>query len=112
MKEVVQKIFLEHAGGAQIVHIRLGKMQVVQIFDHLLQAGADGVAVAVGIVAVEGVEDHRLIGILLLKIPLHHGELIKIGQQSKVSFVHNCSSCAFRGPRAPVYGICTPAEIY
>ena len=49
----------------------------------------DGKAVAGGIFSVKGVENNSFIGVIF-EIALHHGELIKIGQQSQVHCTHNC----------------------
>ena len=67
-------------------------MEVFDVFDDLLQAGGDGKAVAVRIVAVKSVEDHSFIGILGIKITLHHGQFIEIRQQRQVAFTHNTFS--------------------
>lgn len=49
--------------------------------------GGDGKAVAVGIVAVKSVKDHSFIGVLGIKITLHHGQFIEIRQQ--------CQGCVY-----------------
>ena len=71
-------------------------MEVFHVVDHLLQTGGDGKTVSVGIGAEERVEDHGLVGILSMKIALHHGKLIQIRQQGEVSLAHNNRSpCCF-----------------
>ena len=74
------------------MEILLGEAEVFDIVDDLLQPGGDGKAVAVWIVAVKGVEDHSFIGVLGIKITLHHGQFIEIRQQRQVAFTHNTFS--------------------
>ena len=80
LMEIVQKVFLKHVQAAQIFDLVVGKMQVLNVLDHLFQPGADSEAVAVGIGAVKHIKDHRLVGVFFFKIPLHHGQLIQVGQ--------------------------------
>ena len=86
--QVFQKVLVEELQASQIFDVVLGKGQVLNIIDHLIQASRDGKAVAGGILPVKGVKDNSFIG-LILEIALHHSELIEIGQQSQVHCTHN-----------------------
>ena len=70
----------EQACASEVVHILLFKVEIFYIFDHLLQSRTDGKSVSVGIISVEGVKDDHLVGILLVKIALHHGKLVQVCQ--------------------------------
>ena len=78
--QIVKKILREQACASEVVHILLFKVEIFYIFDHLLQSRTDGKSVSVGIISVEGVKDDHLVGILLVKIALHHGKLVQVCQ--------------------------------
>ncbi len=63
-------------------------MEIFDVVNGLLQACADGVAVVVGVAAVESVEDHGFIGVFFFEIALHHGQLIQIRKQGEISLFH------------------------
>ena len=52
-------------------------MKVINIVDHLLKAGRDGIGAAAGIGAVENVKHNGFIG-MIFKIALHHRQLIQV----------------------------------
>ena len=76
--QIVQEVLLKDPQAAQISDIAFIKMQVSDIFDHLLKACTDGKPVAMGIGTVEHVKDNGLVGVLFLKIALHHSQLIQV----------------------------------
>ena len=78
--EIFQEVFLEYPQASQVLNVAAVKTQVPDVFNHLLQPGADGKAIAVGIGAVEHVKDYGLVGVLFLKISLHHGQFIQVCQ--------------------------------
>ena len=46
--------------------------------------------------AVKGIKDNSFVAVLVLEVALHHGELIKIGEQGQVLSVHEKSPfCGF-----------------
>ena len=51
-------------------------MQIFQVFDHLLQTGADGITVIAWVAAVKCIENDGFVGILFLKVALHHGQFV------------------------------------
>ena len=55
-------------------------MEILNIFDDLLQPCADCEAVSIRIASVEGIENDSLIGVLLVKLALHHSELVQVCQ--------------------------------
>ena len=86
--QVFQKVLVEELQTSQIFDVVLVKGQILNIIDDLVKARRDGKAVAGGIFPVKGVENNSFIGVIF-EIALHHGELIKIGQQSQVHCTHN-----------------------
>ena len=60
----------------------------------LIQTGGDGISVAVRIGTEECVENNGFIGVLRMKIALHHGQFIKIRKQSQILSTH-CSVLLF-----------------
>ena len=89
--QIFQKILFKQSCAAKVVDIILFKMQIFNIFDDLLQTGTDRVAAPYRVAAVKCIENDGFIGILFLKISLHHSQLIEICQQSKITFTHRCS---------------------
>ena len=74
----MKEILAEDAQSSQIIHIIVGKVQVLDIVNDLFQAGHNGIAAFIGILPKEHVKDNCFI-FLCLKVPLHHCELVKIG---------------------------------
>ena len=90
--KVVEKILIKNAETAKVVDILLAEMQLLDVFDQLFGSAHDRIAAAEGIGSEERVEDNRIVLFLILKISLHHGELIQICEQCQVLSVHNYSS--------------------
>ena len=65
-------------------------MKILNILDHLLQTGSDGKSTATWIGTVEHIEDNGLVR-WIFKISLHHSQLIKVCEQSKIICSHNRS---------------------
>ena len=63
-------------------------MKIPDIFNHLIQSGADGKPVSVRIVPVKHIENDGFIGVFFFKISLHHGKFIQVCQQCKISVIH------------------------
>ena len=62
---------------SQISNVFLGKMQVFNVIDNLLQTGADGITAVAGVAAVKGVKYYN-IAVVCFKISLHHCHFIQI----------------------------------
>ena len=88
--KIFQKIFFKYGKTAQIFDILICKSQILNILNHLLQSGTNGKTASAWIITVKHVENDSLVS-WVFKIPLHHGKLIKIREQSQVicSHVHS-----------------------
>ena len=84
--EVIEEGFAEHSGAAQVGDVRLGKAEVIDRINELLQAGHDRIAAAIRHTAEEHIKDRDLVLVALLKIAVGHGQLIKIGHGGQVAF--------------------------
>ena len=82
--QVVQKRLVKHAAAPEIGKIRLGKVQVVDIVDHLLQARRDGKAALIRAAAEKDVKIGDGIGHAVDKIAVAHGQLIKIAEHGQI----------------------------
>ena len=71
--------------GAQVINIPLGKMQGLQVFDHLLQPSRNGKAAAIWNFAKEQVKAGQGVLPAVAKIAVGHGQLIKIGEHGKIA---------------------------
>ncbi len=58
-------------------------MQIFDVVNDLRKSGTDGIAAVTGIAAVESIKDHD-IAVLIFVIPLHHRQLVQIGEQCQV----------------------------
>ena len=76
----MKKVFVEDVKTSEIVHRFIGKMKSLDILNHLVESGRDGVAVVTWIGTIKNVKDNNFVVILLLKISLHHCQLIQICQ--------------------------------
>lgn len=83
--EPFQKIeegFFKQIEAFQIGDIFIGKAQVLQEVEQVIQACEDGKPAVEGLVAVEHIEND--LGIVVMQVvSLHHGQLIKVGQHSR-----------------------------
>ena len=78
LAKIGEERLVEQAERAQIGQILLGKVQAVDVVDHALQPGGDGIGdVALG--AEEHVEHALVARHAVLEIAVHHGELVQIG---------------------------------
>ena len=82
------KILIEELQASQIFDVAGLKGQVLDIVDDLVEAGRDGEAAAGGIFPVKDVEDDGFIG-LVLKVALHHGQLVEVCQQGQSHGAHS-----------------------
>ena len=78
--EIFQKVFFKDSYASEICDIAFIEMKIPDIFNHLIQSGADGKPVSVRIVPVKHIENDGFIGVFFFKISLHHGQLIQVGQ--------------------------------
>ena len=86
--QVLQKILIEELQASQILNVAGLEGQVLDIVDDLVEAGRDGEAAAGGIFPVKDVEDDGFIG-LVLKVALHHGQLVEVCQQGQSHGAHS-----------------------
>ena len=92
--QIIEKIIGETVQTPQISDVLLIKVKILDIIDDLIQAGRQGKAVAARIDAVKGIENNGFV-LLALEVTLHHGQFIKIGQQSQVHCTHNYNTLSF-----------------
>ena len=84
--QIVQKLFVEHAGGGQILDVLVGELEVLHRLDEGVQPGHDGVAAAVGDLAEEHVEDAYLVLKALFQIARRHGQFIEVHDGGEIAF--------------------------
>ena len=88
---VFQEILVKNAYALQIGYVLFAEVELLYVFDQLLDAAHDGIAASEGIGAEEGIEDDRLVLVLVLEVALHHGQLVQVGQQCQILSVHSIS---------------------
>mgnify|MGYP000370404057 CR=1 FL=1 len=90
ISQIFQEILFKDPSGAQIIDVLGIEMEILDVFDDLLQPGCDGEAASVGHIAEEHVEVADLVGIpLRLKVAVAHGQFVKITQKCVVHvFLH------------------------
>src|SRR5699024_393811 len=81
--QVMEEIFAEDPESAQIIHILIRKVQILDILYDLFQPGHDGITAFVRIFSEKHIKDNGFI-FLCLEITLHHGQFVEISQQSKI----------------------------
>ena len=79
-----QELFAEYSERTEIGYVRLGKVQIADIFRHLLQSRRHGVGVSAAS-AVEKVERGATVVHSALEISVRHRELIQVGEHSEVT---------------------------
>ena len=84
--QVGQKFLAEELPAAQIGDVAVGEMQILDVFDHLLQTGCDGKAAAVRNVSVKHVEIADAVAHLAGEEPVSHRQLIEVAEHGHVQF--------------------------
>ena len=89
--QVFEKLLGEHLPAAQILDILVVKVQILNVFNHLLQPRGDGKAAVVGILAVKNIKIGYFIPHAVVEISVAHRELVVIAQHGevKLSVSHN-----------------------
>ena len=87
LSQVIQKSLIEHSSSPQIINVLLVKMQVLYIFDNLLQPGRNREAPAVRNTAEEDVKIGNPVFHACFPIPVPHGELIIITEHREINAV-------------------------
>ena len=82
--QIVQKLLAEQLPPPKIRNILLGKVQVLDVVDQLLQSGGNGEAAAVRHFAEKHVEIGDAILVACLKVAIPHGQLIKVTEHGHV----------------------------
>ena len=85
--QIIQEALIEAALAAEILDVLLGKFQVIQVVDDLLQTGKNGEAAAVRNAAEEHIEHRHLVLQAVDEVAVGHGELIVVGEHGQISFV-------------------------
>lgn len=94
--QIVKKVLRKDIQSGQVAYVFLGEMKVFDVLDSLFQPGSYGLAAASRVGAVKNIKNYSFILVLVLKIALHHGELIKIGEQGQAVSVHSLYTCSFQ----------------
>ena len=94
--QILKELLGEHFPAAQILYILVVKVQVLDIFDHLLKSGSDGKAAVIGILTVKNIEIGDLIAHAVVEISVAHSELIVIAQHGQVKL--SVSHISLRDP--------------
>ena len=84
MPEIFQKFRRENLFGGEEFDVLLGKMQILDIRNHLLQPGKDGEAALVGHVAEEHVEIGDTVADAVFEISVHHGHFVIIEKHCEI----------------------------
>ena len=83
--EVVQESLVKEVLTTQVGDIVLVKVEVLDVLHDLLKACHHGVSAAVGVLAVEHVEVHDLIGQTRLEVAVGHGQLVEVAEHGEVA---------------------------
>ena len=103
--QIFQKFLAENALAAQVRNVLLVKVQILDVFDELLEARRDGKAAAVRDRAEINVKIGDAIFEAGLEIAVAHGQLVEIAEHGHVQFFFrfhgtpHINSAAVRSPR-------------
>ncbi len=101
ISKIIQKCRCKLIKTSQVLDVLTGEMKLLYVLHELLDAAHDGVSSSARIVAEKRIKNDRTVLFLVLKIPLHHREFIKIREQRKILPVHiflswlQCSPASF-----------------
>ena len=85
--EVLEKPFPKASPAPEVVQVLLGKAEVLEVLDYLLQPRADGKSPRLRHPAEEEVKDHVAVPRPALQVAVGHGKLVKIRQHGKISLL-------------------------
>ena len=86
--QIRQELFVEDALAAQVVDVRVGKVQILHVPDDVGQAACDGEAAVVRHIAEEDVEIGLFFTEAVQEVPVAHGQLVKVREHGQVFFTH------------------------
>ena len=78
-RKVIEEVFVKYIEALQVLNIIIGKMQVLDVVDHIRKSAAYRVTSVTWIFPVECIEYDDLIR-RVLKVALHHSQLIQVGK--------------------------------
>ena len=84
--QVVQEGLAEDALAPEIGNILIGKFQVFQVIDDLVDAGQDGVAPPIRDLPEKHIEISDLVRHAGFEIAISHGQFVEIGQHGQILF--------------------------
>ena len=85
--QIIQEILGEQLPSPEIFNILRFKMQLLDVLDNLLQPSCNGKAAPIGAPTEKQVEIGNPIRVTLGKIPLSHGQFVKIAEHGQVQFL-------------------------
>ena len=95
--QIIKKFLAEATFAAEKFNILVGKLQLVDIFHHLLKTCGDSETSVIGIVAVENVKIYYSVADTRLEVSVAHSQLVIVAEHSQILFyVHNFASCRKR----------------
>ena len=100
--QIFQEIFVKQFLSPQILNVLIGKMQIQNIIDQLIQPGSNGETALVGNVTEKHIEIDNAVLITRLHIAVGHGELIKVTQHRQIQFM----TSHFRSPNISAHSAC------
>ena len=86
IKQVLQEPFIEEFFAAQVGDILLGKLQILNVINHLLNTGKDGYAAFVRNGTEEQIKINGTFAIVGAEKTVCHSQFVKIRQQRQIFF--------------------------
>lgn len=88
--EVRQKFLREHVLLAEVLDILIREGHVLHILDDLLETREDGKAAFVRILAIEDIERHLDVLVVVLEVTIGHGQFVEVHHHRDIAFIKLC----------------------
>lgn len=88
--EVRQEFLREHVLLAEVLDILVREGHVLHILDDLLETRKDGEAAFVRILAIEDIERHLHVLVVVLEVTIGHGQFVEVHHHRDIAFIKLC----------------------
>ncbi len=85
--EIREEFFREHMLLTEIFHVLIRELHILDVFNDLFKTREDGKAAFIRILAVEYIECHLNILVVVSEITIGHGQFVKIHHHRDITFI-------------------------
>ena len=88
--EISEELLREHVLLAEVLDILVRERHVLHILDDLLEPSENGKATLIRILAVEDIERHLDVLVVVLEVTIGHGQFVEVHHHRDIAFIKLC----------------------